>query len=548
MIPTPVFVLFLSYNIWIGVGVGVGVGVDGNGNGDIQGNIDPTITQNSCWSTPAGLNSGPVGQPTVPCCCSVQPSVTEDTTFLRQVVTDVVLKVPEYTTSNPNLNTVSIDTKRIYFGGHSNGCMLDMAMAAQESDLVAAVCCHSGSVLTATTEDYIPTPVWRIHGNLDITVPYDGSFSESRNVQVFTGAIEGHDYWGERNGCTESTVEDFRRRLNTGTIRKYTNCTDGADVELVTITGAGHNPYLRRLDFPLQTTFDTTEWAWDFCSRHSLKEEPFLEGVTSSPTMIPVPTAAPTEASGGPPRFCFSGTNTVTVQDERQTIPIRDVRVGDRVLVGSDDTYETVYAFGHRHDDIRVEFLQIRLESSHKLELSRDHMVFSVPSTEATREKIQPRAVAAEQLQLGDMVALADGTLSRIVSVRVVRRKGIYAPFTPSGRIVVSGALASIYVDYHGLGHGLAHISQAPLRFLCRSHTSRWCHYATQRDETTGMLEWLQVQVGFAEWYLSQSVYLQWLILMSAGIGLTAGLALLFRTLWTKQTTTRFLKNKPLVP
>ena len=56
--------------------------------------------------------------------------------------------------------------------------------------------------------------------------------------------------------------------------------------------------------------------------------------------------------------------------------------------------------------------------------------------------------VPAWHLKVGD--ALTDGPSGKtvaIVSIRSVRSKGAYAPFTPSGTIVVDGVLASSFVS-----------------------------------------------------------------------------------------------------
>ena len=471
-----------------------------------QGNIDTSITQNSCWSTPAGLESGPDGQPTVPCCCSVQPEVTEDTDFLRRVISDVVQELPGRTEGS-----VSIDTKRIYLGGHSNGCMLDMAMAAQHSDLIAAVCCHSGSVLTEIAPNYVATPVWRIHGSIDFTVPYGGAFSEERNVQVFTGAVEGSEYWANANNCQESETRDFRRNLNFGTIHSYTNCTDGANVELVTITGGGHNPYRKLLDIPLPTTFDTTALAWDFCSSYSSVEEPFIEGVTRTPSAAPIvtPTAVPTTNQPQRPSLCFSGDNLVPVRDQRQEVLMRDLRVGDEVLVVGGQ-YEKIYAFGHYHTTLPADFLRIFTEHQERpLELSEDHMVFV--------EGSPLKAVPALSLRVGDGVMLGNGTVTTVVAIDTTStttkgRRGVFAPFTASGTIVVNGLLASNYVSFQPTGYWRIGGIVTPLshQWLAHTYVSFHRRFLSSEPKTetyteTGVAAWLENPLRLTQWLFGQS-------------------------------------------
>eukprot|EP00540_Astrosyne_radiata_P003822 CAMPEP_0116855596 /NCGR_PEP_ID=MMETSP0418-20121206/19377_1 /TAXON_ID=1158023 /ORGANISM="Astrosyne radiata, Strain 13vi08-1A" /LENGTH=479 /DNA_ID=CAMNT_0004488769 /DNA_START=203 /DNA_END=1642 /DNA_ORIENTATION=+ len=403
--------------------------------------------------------------------------------------------------------------------GHSNGCMLAMAMAALQSDIVAAVCCHSGSVLTEPSPDYIATPVWRIHGSIDVTVPYGGRFIDDRNVQVFTGAIEGHRYWAEEaNGCQKALeTERFVRNFNVGNIRRYTDCTNGADVELVTVTGGGHNPYKKLIDFPLPTTFDTTAWAWDFCSSYSSSEEPILDGVTRTPTAAPVDTISPTappDDDESTPILCFSGHNKVQVEDVRGEIWMHELAIGDSVLVGQ--RFEKVYGFGHYHRTRIADFLQIHTESVEEttvLELSQDHMVF----VQNPNGKIH--CTPASSLRPGDSLVrvgteVGENTrltrTTRVQRIGTAKRSGVYAPFTSSGTIVVNGVLASNYIAFKEQSSLLqfssyqwvSHAFVAPRRIHCLWTTA--CKQETY-DSVTGVADWVVdgLLLDMVQWYLS---------------------------------------------
>lgn len=81
--------------------------------------------------------------------------IVRDDLFLRTIASYLVQDVPVATDGR-----VTIDTKRLYWSGHSNGCMMAQAMAMLHSDLVAAVACHSGALLTPPASDYQPRPQW----------------------------------------------------------------------------------------------------------------------------------------------------------------------------------------------------------------------------------------------------------------------------------------------------------------------------------------------------------------------------------------------------
>ena len=241
---------------------------------------------------PNGLNNTN-GTQALPCCCFnieglVDASLTDDTTFLRNVAVSAIQDVVPQQTSN----SVSIDSKRIYLSGHSNGCISSLTMAAVQSDLVAAVCCHAGVVAQASFPDsYQPTPIWvLVHGTMDFLLPYHG-FSDT-SVYGFPqysmlGALETHDVFAKANGCNISTSKIIE--IATPDNKKVTqyissDCVNNSTVlELVSLGDVGHNPYLNFAPIENGTVpikVDTTQLAWKFCSQHSLDVEPELTLVT----------------------------------------------------------------------------------------------------------------------------------------------------------------------------------------------------------------------------------------------------------------------------
>jgi len=142
-------------------------------------------------------------------------------------------------------------------------------MAMKHSDLVAAVCCHAGALLTAPADDYIPTPIWFVHGTTDAAVLYNGTDSLGENGLNYKmpGAQVGYDYLSSINGCTVTNSASFVE----GNIQYASNCTNNADVELMTLTGVGHSPYKGS-----DTSYDTTALAWEFCSSHEFFVEPVI--------------------------------------------------------------------------------------------------------------------------------------------------------------------------------------------------------------------------------------------------------------------------------
>jgi hypothetical protein len=136
-----------------------------------------------------------------------------------------------------------------------------------------------------------------------------------------------------------------------------------------------------------------------------------------------------------PPRSggCFSAHNKVEVLGKGM-IDMKSLNIGDFARVKNGE-FSQVYSFGHLDQHMLAEFLQISFtnDSNIPLEITADHMVF-LSSGEVVR---------ASQIQVGDILS---GKRSAVQQIQIAQRRGVYAPVTYSGDIVVSGVVASSYV------------------------------------------------------------------------------------------------------
>ena len=114
------------------------------------------------------------------CCTAASRDNIDDVGFLRRVASSLQ-------------SSHGVDLTRVYFAGHSNGCMMSQRMAYDASDFVAAVSCTSGYLMTTTTPGratglvgdsfaeipvpttYVPVPVLTVQGTTDSVVPWDSS-------------------------------------------------------------------------------------------------------------------------------------------------------------------------------------------------------------------------------------------------------------------------------------------------------------------------------------------------------------------------------------
>eukprot|EP00980_Cylindrotheca_fusiformis_P012268 scaffold2999_cov113-Cylindrotheca_fusiformis.AAC.3 len=269
-----------------------------------DGTMDRNMVDSNCWGLPGGLQNDQ-GTTSLPCCCSKNSAipvvVPGEGPFLRQIAAVLSRDVPIQTSGS-----VTIDTKRIYMAGHSNGCIASIYMAAQFSDMVAAVGCHSGTAVAPfPVETYNPRPIAMIHGTIDSTLSYN-------STSFWFSASDTYFIISEMNGCTmfnETTISNGAN--NFATRFASTNCTNNATVVMYALDDVGHFP------FPVETfaflngpgaapvVVDTTKWMWDFVKQYSLEEAPDLVVTLSTDAPTPVTVVTPSPSSASRPRNSY---------------------------------------------------------------------------------------------------------------------------------------------------------------------------------------------------------------------------------------------------
>ncbi len=172
---------------------------------------------------------------------------------------------------------LAVNGSRIYVAGHSNGAILAYRVAAELSDIVAAVGPVAGSVGgTASTDSplwVIPEPehpvsVIHFHGLLDENVPYDGGHGNNTSgtgtdlpVNVSIG------FWVRHNNCSR---EPQRWTSESGNVTRdtYHGGDSGTEVTLYTIRNGGHGwPGSSMGDRPSEE-ISATDVMWAFFQAH----------------------------------------------------------------------------------------------------------------------------------------------------------------------------------------------------------------------------------------------------------------------------------------
>ena len=201
--------------------------------------------------------------------------------------------------------------------------------------------------------------------------------------------------------------------------------------------------------------------------------------------------------------ICFSGETSVFVQRDDtsvRSIKIQELEVGDRVLTNNNqEPFQPVYMYAHFQPEKEVEYLQIYTislsgvndsiygnytetadprNSLNLLEISQEHMVYLYG---------RKGPVSADTVQIGDRLESYHGEIVIVTRIDRTIRKGLYAPLTPDGTLIVTDhqIVASTYVNVlsrlpgtsaeraergnQGLLHPseLMHIWLSPLRVVC---------------------------------------------------------------------------------
>jgi polyhydroxybutyrate depolymerase len=184
------------------------------------------------------------------------------------------------------LNQFSVDQRRIFALGHSNGGMMTYRLACELSDRIAAIASNAAVMMdhVASTppvqvfncQPGRPVPVLAIFGTADRCTPYEGGASAGVDVGPRPAASETIDFWRSNNGC--SNLLPTRETMGAATCTNYGLCLSGADVQLCTIEGGGHvwpgtgaNPGGEACGGSGTTDLQANDRIWDFFKAHPLR-------------------------------------------------------------------------------------------------------------------------------------------------------------------------------------------------------------------------------------------------------------------------------------
>ena len=206
------------------------------------------------------------------CCGYAVINNIDDVAFVRALVGKLAESVP-------------IDRRRVYATGLSNGGMMAHRLAAQASDLIAAVAPVAGGMVLPAIKSPRAVPVMHIHSVDDPRALYSGGlgppFPLTKSQVSHPNIDRMIARWAEHNNCSAQPTISAQRsdkdaRGHSATRYIFPVCRDNAEITLWKLTGAGHvwpggkQKFLERLLGPSTDIIDANQEMWNFFKRFSL--------------------------------------------------------------------------------------------------------------------------------------------------------------------------------------------------------------------------------------------------------------------------------------
>ena len=174
--------------------------------------------------------------------------------------------------------TRPLDPRRTFACGHSSGAIMSYRLAAEASDLFAAVGIVAGTIgyrlpngrTWTFGEPQRPVGVIHFHGTDDPLVPYNGGSRRGEAGGVIPVA-DSISFWVSHDGCDRTPAQETTPDAS-ATRQTYGGGRDGTEVTLWTIQGGGHEwpgwaPAARRPEGGTSTV-KATDLIWEFFAAH----------------------------------------------------------------------------------------------------------------------------------------------------------------------------------------------------------------------------------------------------------------------------------------
>ena len=173
--------------------------------------------------------------------------------------------------------TYTVDARRVYATGMSNGAIMAYRLAAELSDRIAAVAPVAGSLSDEPCPPKRPVSILHFHGTKDEFIPFTGGKgAKSIFGTDYRPVVDSIRAWVVANGCDETPkievlADDDGMRVTRST---YSGGRKGAEVALVVIEGGGHTWPGKRSTAAIlgrsTRTVSANDLMWEFFRKHPM--------------------------------------------------------------------------------------------------------------------------------------------------------------------------------------------------------------------------------------------------------------------------------------
>ena len=193
-------------------------------------------------------------------CCPLATDLgTDDVGFIIALLENLQLEI-------------SINPKRVYATGFSNGGQLAYKLANEHPDKFAAISAVAGVLQDFPFSPLRNVPIIHFHSYLDETAPYFGGQSDAPNIDLdFPAVEETMDIIADQYNCTiikETVFSDG----DTYDQFRYSDCDEDVLIELYVSQDGGHSwPGGQAFSStPISQHFNASKLMWAFFQKHEL--------------------------------------------------------------------------------------------------------------------------------------------------------------------------------------------------------------------------------------------------------------------------------------
>lgn len=196
------------------------------------------------------------------CCGEARDRQVDDVGFVHQLLDKVGRQL-------------SIDRKRVYATGMSNGAMMAYRLACEMPDTFAAIAAVAGTDNTHQCTPKMPIAILHIHTQNDDRVLYNGGagrkFGDLSQVTDFTSVPATVAQWVHRNHCTQQAERTLT--VAGGYCERFAPCQGSAEVQLCVTETGGHSwpgGYKALNGEPASQAISANDVMWTFFTAHTL--------------------------------------------------------------------------------------------------------------------------------------------------------------------------------------------------------------------------------------------------------------------------------------